>query len=116
MRSVPSDGQSSGRVGSSSASPARLQEALQRCRELHSAADFAAAASAVANLSQTLPQVVHHRAEITEQLLSRITPQVRRELSPGVLIAVLRSISTRIARTPACSCDECAIVFGSQEC
>ena len=52
------------------------QEALQRCRELHSATDFAAAASAVANLSQTLPQVVHHRTEIAEELLSRITPEV----------------------------------------
>ena len=69
----------------------RLQEALQRCRELHSAADFAAAASAVANLSQTLPQVVHHRTEIAEELLSRTTPEVRHELSPGCSSQNLRA-------------------------
>ena len=74
----------------------RLQEALQRCRELHSAADFAAAASAVANLSQTLPQVVHHRAEIAEELLSRIAPEVRDDLSlPGAHRRILRAAQRR---------------------
>ncbi len=77
MSSVPSQWQPLGMlVQAAQRLCTRLQEALQRCRELHSTADFAAAATAVANLSQTLPQVVHHRAEIAEELLSRITPEV----------------------------------------
>lgn len=37
------------------------QEGVQRWRELNSAADFQAAAAAVNNWSQTLPQVLHHK-------------------------------------------------------
>lgn len=67
-----------------------FQENLTKWRELNSGPDFLAAAAALQNISQTLPQLLHHRQQIMDVLLAAIKPEAALSLPPLLaLVAIL---------------------------
>lgn len=67
-----------------------FQEALTKWRELNSAADWLAADHQLRALSQSLPQLLHHKEAAVDLLLAAVRPEAALSLPPVFdLLAVL---------------------------